>query len=93
MGLKSKKLSPREEVIETYRAMEKILAAVEFERPSFEPVSIYQRRVRDSWNYIEGDFRTVSERFVSTYYGRNEPQPDQLKQFRQASKKIIAHFH
>lgn len=90
-ALNKRRLSPREEVIETYNVFHDALELLVFhcETP---PSCIVYEGIRASEPELDGPTFAITETFAQTFYGDKDPGPGELQKFRAGVKRVFKFF-
>lgn len=85
-----KKLSPREEIIESYNLFRNISKEIFFDLDEESPPpQVMRELLEEKLPRLKNELYIVHEEFIQCFYGENEVLPKNLKEFRQSLKKSL----
>lgn len=90
-AITKKKLSPREEVIETYNVFHDGLKTLIFTNET-PPSCIVYEGIKTAEPELDGPTFTVTETFAKTFYGGRDVSVQDLKSFRKDIRKVFGFF-
>ncbi|MFL5785332.1 MAG: hypothetical protein ACJ76H_12015, partial [Bacteriovoracaceae bacterium] len=89
--LQNKKLSAREEVIETYNVLHDGLHYLVFEKETPPSCIVYEEMAHSEPTLDKPSF-AVTEIYAKTFYGERDVSPEDLSIFRKNVRKIFSYF-
>lgn len=92
-GIKTRRLSASEEIIETYNALLMIFAESHFPRAEDTPVSLFADSVRLALPPLGPPMNSATECFERTLYGEKKATSERLQAFRESSRAIVRFFN